>query len=130
MTTFTLTDDGRNAACDGFVDALDVGGTIPHLVIATSASGTDLVSIDLTGGTAFGAAATGVATMTASSPTGVASTGGTAARFRLEDDAGTPVKLAHGDVGTTATTMDISNTTIAQSDTITVTAMTVTVPES
>lgn len=130
MTTFTLTTTGMNAACDGFVDRLDSGGTIPHLVIATAASAADLVSIDLTGATAFGDAATGVATMTASSPTGTATGSGTAVRFRLEDDAATPVKLAHGDVGTTNTTMDISNTTIATSDTITLTSMTVTMPAS
>lgn len=131
MTTFTLTTDGRNAACDGFVDRLDTGaGSTPALVIATASSAADLVSISLTGATAFGAAATGVATMTASSPTGTATAGGTAARFRLDTQDTTPVKLAHGDVGTTATTLDISNTTIATSDTITITAMTVTMPAS
>lgn len=130
MTTFVLETNARNAACDGIVDLLDVGGTIPHLVIATAASAADLVSIDLTGATAFGDAATGVATMTATSPTGVATGAGTAAKFRLEDDAATPVKIASGDVGTTATTLDISNTTIAVSDVIKITSMTVTVPAS
>jgi hypothetical protein len=130
MTTFVLETNARNGACDGIVDILDVDGTIPHCVIATAGSSTDLVSIDLTGGTAFGDAATGVATMTASSPTGVAGASGTAAKFRLEDDHATPVKVAAGDVGTTGTTMDISNTTIAASDVIKITAMTVTVPAS
>ena len=130
MTTFVLETNARNGACDGIVDLLDVGGTIPHCVIATAASAADLVSIDLTGATAFGDAATGVATMTASSPTGVASGTGTAAKFRLEDDTATPIKVASGDVGTTATTMDISNTSIATSDVIKITAMTVTVPAS
>jgi hypothetical protein len=130
MTTFTLTDDGRNAACDGLVDFLDVQGTTPSLVIATASSTADLVTIDLTGATAFGDAATGTATMTATSPTGTATGAGTAARFRLEDDHATPVKIAHGDVGTTGATMDISNTTIAVSDTITITSLTVAVPAS
>jgi hypothetical protein len=133
MTTFVLETNARNAACDGIVDLLDVGGTIPHLVIATAASAADLVSIDLTGATAFGnagATTAGVAKMTASSPTGVATGAGTAAKFRLEDDAATPVKVASGDAGTTATTLDISNTTIAVSDVIKITSMSVTVPAS
>lgn len=130
MTTFVLETTARNAACDGIVDLLDAGTGTPGLVIATAGSAADLVTIDLTGATAFGNAAAGVATMTATSPTGVATAGGTAAKFRLVDGTTTPVKIASGDVGTTATTLDISNTTIATSDVIKITSMQVTVPAS
>lgn len=129
--SFILTTAARNAACDAVVDLLDVGtGTESELIVATAASATDLVSIGL-GATAFGAAATGVATVTTAPATGSA-TGFTgtkvAAKFRLVNQS--DVKVAEGNVGVAATdfTMAISNTSIAPSDQIQLTAMTVTCP--
>lgn len=125
---FLITSAARSAACDAIVDLLDVGtGTEAELVIANASSVTDLVTIGL-GATAFGAAATGVATVTTTPATGTATTTGTAARFRLVDQSNTTV--AQGNVGTTGTnfTMSISNTSIANNDQVQLTAMTVTVP--
>jgi len=129
--TFTLTETGRNAACNGFVDALDGTGGTPTLIIASATTAGTLCTIPLTGATAFGNAATGTATMTASSPTANPSTGGTATHFRLMTETG-PVKLAHGNVGTTGTnyTMSLSNLVLATGDTVTLTSLTVTVPAS
>lgn len=130
---FVLSNAARSAACDAIVDLLDVGaGTTSNCVIGTAASATDLVTIPL-GATAFAAASNGVAAMTTATATGTAAAAGTAARFRLEDQA-TPTenKVADGNVGTTGTsfTMSITNTTIAVSDVIQLTAMSVTVPAS
>lgn len=125
---FLISTAAREAACDAIVDLLDTGtGTEAELVIATASSATDLVKIGL-GATAFGAAATGVATATTLPNTGTATGAGTAARFRLIDQGN--VIVAQGNVGTVATafTMDISNTSIAVSDQVQLTAMTVTVP--
>ena len=130
MTTFTLPDATRNAACDAIVDLVDGGTGSPAqgaCVIATAASAADLVTI-LLGATAFGAASTGAAAMTAATATGTATGTGTAARFRLDDTDGT--KVAHGDVGTSGATMTITNTSINTSDVVQLTAMTVTVPAS
>jgi len=130
--TFTLTTAGRNAACDGFVDALDGTGGTPTLIIASATTAGTLCTINLTGATAFGAAATGTATMTASSPTASPSATGTATNFRLMTEAATPAKLAHGNVGTTGTnyTMSLSNLSLTTGDTVTLTSLTVTVPAS
>ena len=133
--TFTLTTSGRNAACDGFVDELDTdgggaGGT-PSLILASATTAGTLCTISLTGATAFGNAATGVATMTASSPTASPSASGTSTFFRLMTQGTAPVKLAHGNVGNgTAYTCNISNPVLATGDTVTITSMTVTVPAS
>lgn len=130
---FVLQNSVRSAACDAIVDLMDVGaGTQSFCVICTAASATDLVPIGL-GGTAFGAASNGVASMTLATATGTATAAGTAARFRLTDQATpTATKLMDGNIGTTGTnfTMSITNTTIAVSDVIQLTAMSVTVPAS
>ena len=127
---FLLSTAARNAACDAIVDLLDATGTGTEsgLVIATASSASDLCVIGL-GATAFGGAATGVATATTLPATGTASTGGTAARFRLRDKAA-DATVMQGNVGTTGTsfTMSLTNLTIAASDQIQLTAMTVTVP--
>ena len=129
--TFVIEEVARDAACNAIVDLLDVGGTTANLVIATTSSAVDLVTIPLGAAAAFGAAATGVCTMTATSPTAAATGTGTAVKFRLEDDNASPVKVASGNVGVgTQFTLDITNTSIATSDVITITNMTVTVPAS
>lgn len=127
---FVLVNAVRTAACDAIVDLLDLGAaTDSDCVIMTAASATPLVSISL-GATAFGAATNGVANMTLATATGTATAAGTAARFKLQD--GDNTKLMDGNVGTTGTsfTMSITNTTIAVSDVIQLTAMSVTVPAS
>lgn len=125
---FLISSAARSAACDAIVDLLDAGtGTESELVISTASSATVLVSIGL-GATAFGAASAGVATVTTAPATGTATAAGTAARFKLINKSN--VTVAQGNVGSTATsfTMSISNTTIAVSDNIQMTALTVTVP--
>lgn len=130
---FVLATTARDAACNAIVDLLDIGAaTQSYCVICTASSTADLVKIGL-GATAFGGSSSGVASMTLATATGTATGAGTAARFRLEDQATpTAVKQMDGNVGTTGTsfTMSITNTTIAVSDVIQLTAMSVTVPAS
>lgn len=127
--SFVISNPARQAACDAIVNLMDAGtgATVSDCVIQTTASAT-LVSIPL-GTVAFGNASTaGVASMTESSPTGVATGAGAAGRFVLQDQGNT--EIANGNVGTTGTsfTMAITNTTIAVDDVVQLTAMTVTVP--
>jgi len=125
MASFVLTEAGRNAACNGFVDAVDAGtGAAGDIVIQTTASAT-LCTIDLDATAAFGAAATGVASITGT-PTGTAGATGTAGQFKLRNASN--AALATGDVGVGTETMVISNASISSGDTITITTMTVTVP--
>ena len=140
MTTFVISTAARNAACDAIVDLVDGGTGSPAqgaCVIQTASTASPqsatLVTI-LLGATAFGAAGSqspevpGRADMTLGSASAAATATGTAGRFRLNDTDGTEV--AHGDVGTSGATMTITNTSINTSDTIQLTAMTVTVPAS
>ena len=125
MTTFVLATPGRNAACDGFVDAVDGGTGTATLVVQNTAS-TTLISFDLPD-PAFGGAATGVASL-ASSVTGVSpAAGGNPSQFLLKNKSGTT--LATGDAGASGATFTIS-ATLATSDSVDLTAFTVTVPAS
>lgn len=128
--TFTLTAAARNAACDAIVNLLDVGAGTQGDCIIKGASDTTLVTIDL-GTTVFGnagSAVAGQAEMNAATSTGTAVAAGTATSFALRDQDDTAV--CGGDVGVGTGIMQITNTSIAVSDVVQITAMTVTVPAS
>jgi hypothetical protein len=125
----TLTTNARNGACNGVVDLIDagVGTTGGVLMIGTAAMATTLVS-NMFAATAFGNAATGVATAAAISD-GTAVAAGTAAAAKIVDKAATDV-ITGLTVATSGANINLTNTTIAINDVVSITSMTVTMPAS
>lgn len=123
----------RNAACDAIVDLVDAGTPPGYLQIRTGSApanpaaantGTLLVTITLAN-PAFGSAATGVATLAGVSPaTAVAD--GTAEHFRLFNNADTCI--LQGTCGTSGELV-IDDAAIVDGGTVTVSSLTISVPE-
>lgn len=134
-SNFKISTAGRNAACDGLVDLLDVGGagTIGHRTgapptnVADADSGT-LLGTNTFSSTAFGAASAGVATAAAITDDSSADATGTAGHFRLYNNAGTCV--AQGTSGEAADTPDMvfDDSSIVISGRIACSSMTITMP--
>ena len=127
----TLQDTARNAAANGIVDLIDVGGagTISLKSAASLVAATNEVATLTFPATAFGAAAAGVATAgTIVSDT--SATGGTANNYTVFSGAGTA--LWQGTVTATAGGGDIelSSISIGVGDTVSMSAFTLTVPAS
>lgn len=120
-----LSTAARNAACDAIVDLCDAGAGAGKLVIRTSGD-VEVATLTLSD-PAFGAAATGVATASAIT-SDTSATGGTAAKFTLEDSTGAVVMT--GTVGTSGAELNLSSTTIGAGATVAVSSFTVTVPAS
>lgn len=120
-----LTTTARNAACDAVVDLLDgsTGDATGDIAFSTSAPATLCVN-NLTN-PAFGSASSGVATA-ATIAQGVASAAGTCALALFRNRANTEIFRCA--VGTSGSDINLSNTTIAISDTIDVTSLTYTQP--
>jgi hypothetical protein len=123
----TLTTAARNAAADAIVDLIDVGATDANgdLVIQTSGDA-EVATLAMTN-PAFGAAAAGVATAAAISDDTTA-TGGTAANFILQDRDNNEV--IRGDVATSGAELNLSSLAIGVNDTVSVSSLTLTVPQS
>lgn len=120
----TISTAGRNAMCNALVDLVDNSGP-GNLVIMTSGD-VEVATLALSA-TAFGAAATGVATA-ASISDDTSATGGTAALHKFED--GTNAEIWRGTVGTSGADLNLSSVTIGVGDTVSVSAYTVTMPAS
>jgi hypothetical protein len=131
----TLTDAIRNTMCNAIVDAVDVGGAGTIEIRsgtrpadpATTATGTLLATVTLSA-TAFGAAATGTATIV--DPAGVTAVAtGTASWFRAKSGGGT----AQFDGSVTATggggDLTLASTSVVTGTTVDVTGGTVSVPQ-
>ena len=124
----TLETIARNAACNGIVDLVDVSG--PGKLQFKTSGGTSTfdngaVATLTFSATAFGNAATGVATAAAiTSDTNAA--GGTTTKAYFYDGANAPVLWCS--VSTTAADINLTNNVIAATETVAVTALTVTVP--
>lgn len=126
----------RNAACDGVVDLLDGGpgagtikiytGTQPAAA-SDAATGSLLATVTLAD-PAFGAAASGVATMAGTPLSGTGVAAGTAGWARLADSTGATVM----DGSVTATggggQIELATTTISVGVTVSITSGTVTMP--
>lgn len=135
-----IPDAAQNAAVDAVVDRADVGAGAATLKIYTGAqpadadtdpAGTLLVTITLND-PAFDAAASGSAALdVAPALSGTAVATGTAGCFAIEDSTG--VNILQGDVTTVAVgTGDLllDNTSITTSQTVNITALTVSIPAS
>ena len=100
-------------------------GTSAKLRIYTAAYGAQLVECVCNASAFAGAAVTGVLTLNAISP-GTATGAGTAAIARIYKSDGVTMVIEGLTVGTGSFNINITNTTIAVSDTVTVTSATIT----
>lgn len=121
----TLATAARNAACDAVVDLVDAGAGAGKVRIR--ASSTTLVDIALAD-PAFGAASSGTATAASLPRSGTASAGGTADNFQVLDSDNNVIWS--GTAGTSGTDMILDNTSIANGQTVNLTAFTHTQPAS
>lgn len=125
----TLASAIRDTVANVIADAVDDGTTNPNgvLKILDGMGGTLLVTIQIDN-PAFGAAAAGSATLLGVPHTGTAVAAGVAAWFDFEDRDN--VIVFSGDVGASGSgeELEMSNTTIAISDTVEVSSYAVSVP--
>lgn len=121
----TLSTTARNAACDAVVDLVDGGAAAGKVRIR--ASSTTLVDITLSD-PAFGAASSGVATAAGLPKSGTAVAAGTADNFQVLDSDNNVIWS--GTAGTSGTDMILDNTSIANGQTVNLTAFTHTQPAS
>jgi len=104
-------------------------GTAPELVFETSGD-VEVATIILNTTNAFGAAATGVITMTGQPLSDASATGGTTVQFSIYINVSQSGKQLEGTVGTSGTDIIISSTVIGATDTVELTTFTITVPAS
>jgi hypothetical protein len=121
----TLTSTARNAAADAVVDLLDTGSGDATGDIAFSTSGPVTLCVCTLSNPAFGSAASGVATANAITQ-GIATAGGTCALALFRNRANTEIFRCA--VGTSGSDINLSNVSIAISDTISISALTYTQP--
>jgi hypothetical protein len=120
----------RNAAVDA-VTALADGGTIEvrtgsqPATASDTATGTLLVTFTLAA-TAYGAGASGVATLAGTPISGTATATGTAGWFRVKGSGGSTV--LDGAVGTSGAELNLSTTSITSGGTVQITSGTLTMP--
>ena len=120
----TLTTAARNAACDAIVDLLDAGAAAASLIFVASNGSTEVATLTFSD-PAFGASAVGVATASAIT-SDTSATGGTTTIALLKDS--NAVEVLRSTVGTSGADINLSNNVIAATETVAVSALTVTVP--
>ena len=121
----TLETPARNAAADGVVDLIDAGAGAGTLEFETSG---DVEVATLTfSDPAFGAAASGVATASAITQDSSA-TGGTVAQASAYDSDSN--KVIEFTVSTSGADINISSLTVAATETVSCSSLTVTMPAS
>lgn len=121
----TLETIARNAACNAVVDLIDAGSGAGTLVFETS--GDAEVATLTFSDPAFGDASSGTAT--ASSITADSSaTGGTVAQASAYDSDST--KVVEFSVATSGADINVSSTSIAATDSLSVSSLTMTMPAS
>lgn len=119
----TLSTTGRNAACDAIVDLLDSG----TIVFETSAN--NEVATCTFGATAFGAASTGVATANAIT-SDTSATGGTIDHAVLKTSGAAAILTLTCTVTGGGGDLTGTSLSIGAGDTVSISALTVTVPAS
>lgn len=116
----------RNALADAFDDRVNLDASPGYLQLETSADAE--VATFTFQDPAFGAAATGVITLSGTPIQDTNATGGTVAQGSIYDGAAT--KLAEAAAATSGQPIVVSSTTIGAGETCTLTSLTVTVPAS
>lgn len=133
--TYRLSTAARNAACDGIVDSIDVGGA-GIIRVRTAGQPTNVGDADtgtLLGtltfsATAFGASSSGVATASAITSDTSADNSGTAGHFRIYN--GSVAIHSDGTCGQGSGDMNFDNSVIVAGGVIACSSATVTVPIS
>ena len=120
----TLTSAAKNAAMDAITALINVGGA-GTLTISTSAFATLLGTLTFST-TSFGASSAGTATANAITADTSADATGTAAVFRMNNNAGTEV--LRGTVGTSGADINFNTVSFVSGDNISISSLTMTVP--
>lgn len=123
LTLETLLRDDLANQIDTTINA----GTAPELVFETSGD-VEVATILLDTTNAFGAAATGVITMTGQPRSDTNATGGTTVQFSIFQNISQTNKVLEGTVATSGADINISSTVIGATDTVELTTFTITVP--
>lgn len=124
----TLSTIGRNAACNGTVDAIDGGA--PGKLVLKSAGDVVLCTITLNN-PAFGAAATGAAALVVSpalSGTGTAAAGTGTLATKFDFTTSADAAIISGTVGVGSGELQLDNNSIAENQTVNITGYTHTQP--
>lgn len=129
MSEVGLYTSARNDACDAIVDLIDTAGVGKLKIWDEVALTTQLAELTFSA-TAFGDAVAGVATAADITAETSAIATGTAAAFTFES--GADDRILSGSVGATGSGEDLifNTVSITQGDAISVTSLTVTVPET
>jgi hypothetical protein len=129
----SITTAARNAAADAVVDLVDVGGAGSLRIYSGTApadanaalSGNTLLAQLAMSATAFGAAASGVATAAAITQDSSADATGTATFFRILAGNGTTVVM-QGEVGTSGANLNLNSVAISAGAAVSVSSLTYT----
>jgi hypothetical protein len=116
----------RNALADAIDDLVNTGAGTANLKFETSGDA-EVATINFNN-PAFGAAATGVITLQGTPLQDSSATGGTVAQFSIYNRNGT--KVLEGTVATSGADINITSTTIAATEVVQLTSLTITVPAS
>lgn len=120
----TLETNLRNALADAIDDLVNTGGGTAQFKFETSGD-VAVATINLAN-PAFGAAATGVITLASVPLSDTNAAGGTVAQFSIYNRAGT--KVLEGTSATSGSDCNITSTSVAATETVTLTSFTITVP--
>ena len=121
-----ISSSASSVACDAVVDLIDSGATSGTLEII-DVSNNVLASMEFSD-PAFGSASGGIATASTIATETSAVLTGTASNFRIKNS--DDVIILSGSVGTSGEDINLNTTSITQGDQITITSMTVTMPQS
>lgn len=143
MANFKISNAAAKALADAFDDAVNIGSTASTLAIYTASQPTDpdtalgaqtLLATLTFSDPAFGAASDGnpggLLTASAITSDSSADATGTAAWFRIRATGTGADDVADGDVGTSGADLNLNTTSITSGSAVSITSMTVTMPES
>ena len=142
-TNFRISNVAAKAMADALDDEVNVGGAVASIRILSGAQPADPDTVEagtllaelLMSATAFGAATDaapgGLITAAAISDDSNADNTGTAGYFRVRNDnSGAPDDVCDGEVGAGGADLNMNTVEITSGSTVSITAMTVTMPES
>ena len=123
----TLTTAARNAACNAIVDLVDAGAGAGTLVFYAADTTTEVATLTFSDPAFGNAGASNAGEAIASAITSdTSATGGTTTVAKFLDSSATEVLRCT--VGTSGADINLSNNVVAASETVAITALTVTVP--